>query len=159
MSWGLLFIAGIALAAALVAVHRGGSLPATATERVVFFTGAVAIAFLGLLWWYLGRLARAGCEIDCPPDLLQQLAYVTAVALALLTTGPGALKLLVTALTGDLRFASKTWIFALASVVAFAAWFIGWGLAFDATRPGSLLLCAKSRSDAQACLLGARYQY
>jgi hypothetical protein len=41
------------------------------------------------------------------------------------SVGPPTLKLAVTALTAELRYARKTWVLVVVGFVAFVAWFIG----------------------------------
>jgi hypothetical protein len=135
MFWGLLVAAGLALAVALFAVSRGEAGPATGTERLLSRAGAVGLGFLGLVWWYLGALAGGECEFNCPPDSVEHTAYTIALALAIVTVTPPTLKLLATALTGELGYANKTWMFVLVGVLAFVAWGTGVTVVFNATRP------------------------
>lgn len=132
----LLVIAGIGLATGLVAVSGDHVGPATGVERILSLGGGVACVLLGFFWWYFGAITYL-CETSCPPESLQNAEWTTARILAVVLLGPPTVKLLATGLTGELRFARRTWIFVAVAVVVFVAWFIGWGIAFHAARPGS----------------------
>jgi hypothetical protein len=134
MGWAILSTSVVAIAGALYAVRGGVTGPATQGERLLCLGGGVGCAVFYFLWWYFGRLP-ALCETSCVSESLQHLFYVTAIILASLTVAPAGLKLLATGVMGDLRFARKTWIFVSVGVVAFASWFILWGVVFDAARP------------------------